>query len=453
MDHFRIRRLTETDFDTIIALAGGRRLPTDDGVGNRRTADYVLHEAAIELKLVEEEGLEKETRQQRLADLFRRRDPDRPVHVIAPESLDATESFEYYQILRTPLKTHVRTASRQLDATCAAHGLTTRALLIINNGYATMSHEEFKDVALRCAQNDTTRIDYLLVGGIYYFSDTVDNYFFTPFELCPINIDRGFSGFRRLRDSWNHFGERFMTSLIQSASTSSDEDKLPVIDLSFTIDGVTFVKPAPKIRSCSPFWPGGVRPRYNSTGQTMCNSVAKTFPSLEKEDWAALKRDLPDEPALKETFDAWADFVRNEDTRCGSPQLPFVPVAVTHEAWSMWCVDHGCVGSFSALCECANDLFEATIRKLITGAQDRSQLVVSIPEYVYLLTEEIGRDTNNDVSSAYHVCELPAFEKKDVLFSNLRIPFEQALALAASHALKHRLSLVVYTRDKTYASG
>ncbi len=69
MDYMRIYKLIEDDFDRIIESAGGKRLSEDDSREKSANVDYILDDAIIELKFVEEEGLEKQERQQKLADI------------------------------------------------------------------------------------------------------------------------------------------------------------------------------------------------------------------------------------------------------------------------------------------------------------------------------------------------------------------------------------------------
>src|ERR1051326_2850360 len=93
MDYIKFRTVTEQDFDGIVADAGGSRI-REEG-----SADYVLNEAVIELKLADEEGLLVQTRQVKLAKLFRRQQPSSPVVIIDPTTLDVAASREYYNII------------------------------------------------------------------------------------------------------------------------------------------------------------------------------------------------------------------------------------------------------------------------------------------------------------------------------------------------------------------
>jgi hypothetical protein len=71
MDYTRIGTVAEKDFDSVIKEAGGVRIEEPS------SADYLLNEAVVELKLIEEEGLDKGTRQIKIAKLFRRQQPAR----------------------------------------------------------------------------------------------------------------------------------------------------------------------------------------------------------------------------------------------------------------------------------------------------------------------------------------------------------------------------------------
>jgi hypothetical protein len=71
METIRIRPLSEPDFDAIMAAAGGKPAHLNTDRRDRQGADYRLNEAIIELKMLDEEGLSKPTRQAKLATLFR----------------------------------------------------------------------------------------------------------------------------------------------------------------------------------------------------------------------------------------------------------------------------------------------------------------------------------------------------------------------------------------------
>lgn len=116
MESIRISRVTEEDFNSIVESAGGRRLVEDDSLESDPNADYILDNSILELKLVQEEGLEKVTRQRKLAEIYSRNQPNQPVVIIAPELLDEEDRRLYYCALEGPLKTAIKHAAKQLNA-------------------------------------------------------------------------------------------------------------------------------------------------------------------------------------------------------------------------------------------------------------------------------------------------------------------------------------------------
>jgi len=109
--------MREEDFDEIIAKAGGCRTAADDSRSSELNADYFLNEAIIELKLIEEEGLDKENRRRKVAGLFQESQPDKPVVILDPNILSEKAKRKYYNLLEGPIKTHVKKAAKQLDRT------------------------------------------------------------------------------------------------------------------------------------------------------------------------------------------------------------------------------------------------------------------------------------------------------------------------------------------------
>ena len=61
MEYLSFSLLTETDFDEVIMNAGGRRY-TDDLTIQELNCDYILDDAVIELKIIEEEPINKKVK-------------------------------------------------------------------------------------------------------------------------------------------------------------------------------------------------------------------------------------------------------------------------------------------------------------------------------------------------------------------------------------------------------
>lgn len=450
MDYLKIGRITEADFDEMIVAAGGRRYVADHSAEQYPNADYILNEAILELKLIEEEGLNKNARQKKIAELFRLQQPERPVIVLSPDLLDEDSQHTYDNAMAGPIKTAVKQAAKQLQSTQTRLGDNrVRVLIAINVGYTALSHDEFRRIVLKRIRSDTRKIDCAVVGGIYHYSDKFDSYVIFPFEECPIIVGRRFSSFDALKLQWDAFTEALMTDVIKGTAARIF-DKMPVIDLKYEINDVTYLKPAPRIGKPSDFWRDG-RPRENSSGITMCPPVAQTFPDLDYDNWQRFKEQLPDEEFFKDTYEAWLDFRNRQDALLGTTTKPFVPVVVTCSEAIAWCHRNNCTLSVRRLCEYASSLFDQRVREVLRGAKCRSQCAILVPSYVYLLTEEIGQDKANDLSSISLVRETTSGTQRTELVRNARLFYEVGLALSAAYAVKYGVNTVMYDKDLTFA--
>ena len=72
MDTFRIQPIGEAAANEIVAAAGGARAHPNADRRLKPGADYLLGDALIELKTLDDEGLSKPERQRKIADLFRK---------------------------------------------------------------------------------------------------------------------------------------------------------------------------------------------------------------------------------------------------------------------------------------------------------------------------------------------------------------------------------------------
>ena len=451
MNQLCVARVCEADFDQMIAASGGRRCVQDSSVQDNSNADYELDDAFLELKLVEEEGLEKDSRRSKVAALFRVTQPGRPVVVLDPMQLDADGERHYFNIMAGPVQTAVKKAAGQLECTrAAAGGDGTRVLIIINNGYTALSHEEFKRVVLKSARQDTTKIDSVVVGGIYHYSDQFDSYVLSPLEECPIDISRRFHSFAKLKEQWDAFSERVMTSLIQGNDPNRRFEKMPVVDIAFDINSVSYVKPAPRIGIPSKFWKHG-RPRNNSTGITTCPPVARTFPDMDAENWRHFREVLPSSSFFLERYPDWIRFREKALAQHHEPKEPLVPVTISYEGALEWCQRSGYPLSETQVFAYAAYLFDKAAHDLIACAVSRSASSVMPARYIGVETHEIGQDQAYDFSSIRLVRETHGGSDVLELVQAERIFHEHALALAAAYALRYEVGVVMYDRILTYA--
>ncbi len=449
MEYMRIEELTEGDFDSIITNAGGSRFSDDHSRELVKNTDYVLGTSIIELKLIDEEGLEKDERQRKLADVFRSNFPDRPVIALRPDLLDYEGQRAYYKAMVRPIKTHVEKANKQLKKSAEVMGGNPcRVLMLVNNGYSSLSHQEFMQLATRRACNDTHNIDAVVIAGHYYCSDTFDSYFFPIIDIFPIRIDRPFTDYEKLHREWNIFSEKHLTSNLIFGEQTHKEQRCPVQELTYDLDGVTYVKPAPPMGGLSTFFENGP-PRQNSSNITTCPPVAQTYPDLDATTWQRFKNLLPTEPFFRNTHIDWVHHRKSLEKHGGQILKPFVPVTVTFDGCSQWCERNNRIVDTQALCDYANSIFTSEVRTVLDHAQKYGDLPILIPRYILLVTEVIGRDKANDLSSIYLVSIDMAGESSRPLLRNHRVFFEHGLAVASAYAVKHGVDIVRYRTDNT----
>lgn len=447
MKSIAIGSVTEVDVNSVVEGAGGRCNNIRSGSNEPSHADYVFPDAVIELKLISEEGLSKTGRRDKLAALFSR--STQPVIVLDPAVLPEETQNTYYNLLLGPVQTAVKKAAQQISETESEVGGTpARILLIINIGYTAVDHSEFKRLVLKSARNDTSKIDAVIVGGIYHYGDGFESFVICPFELCQINVGRVFSGFARLHSEWNKFCEKMITAALLGTSTTQF-NRLPLVDLVYEHKGITYVKPAKQMGKASGFWIRG-RPRANSTGSEQCPQVGVAFPVFDAPTWEKFHKEMPDSSFLRNSYAEWRIFSTREQSAVHDVEQPLVPVEMHFEPWISWCDEREVVMDDEAIFTYALEQLDANVRKLIFEACDLDEMRVLPSSYVHLVTEEIGQDCALDLSYAYLIGENVYGGARLSLFEHRRLFFEHALVLAATYAVRHCVPVLTFRRDQTY---
>jgi hypothetical protein len=449
LEHIRINTVTEANIDEVVSSAGGDRIVCE-GPDKPQNADYLLNEAIIELKLIEEEGLSKKERRVKISELFNPTQPTRPVVVIDPTLLSQESKRKYYNLLARPIQSAICKAASQLEKTQQYTRLgTTRVLLILNNGYSALSPDEFNSMVSKSLRHDTTKIDHAIIAGIYYYSDTFDSYIITHFEHIPINVDRPFPSYDSLLASWNEWLHNFMNAMISRESVDP-AGKFPVVDLKFVVDGITYLKPAPPIGGPSKLWPEGKRPRINSTGIDKCPPVAVCFPKITEVEWQAFCALVINREKLRSSYAQWLKFAREAKADGTEPQRPFVEVPITADGFKQWASQGGRDMTFRSMVSYSTEMFQCLIHKVIKNAKNIGETQIRPVTYIFLLVSELGQDKANDISSIYLVSTVPGFERKTPLLENVRSFFEHSLGVAAAYAISEAIPFVYYDIDRTY---
>ncbi|MEO8722975.1 MAG: hypothetical protein ABI395_05535 [Sphingobium sp.] len=446
----RIQPLTERIFDEIIEAAGGMRAHPDHDRRKARGADYLLGNCVIELKILDDEGMSKQDRQEKLAALFLPLDPEKPVHVLDRHLLDAAGQRLYDRALEGPIKGAVKSAKGQLAQSRLEYPDATRSILmLVNNGNTALDHDEIVQLVSRRARNDTDDIDGVVVAGAYLHSDGFDTVALWPIDYVPIHLDGDFPEFDALREAFDGYAERGMTEAIING-LSKAMTKGPVLDTSFDLGGKTFVKPAPPLGRKSDFYING-RPRLNSTGIQQSPNVAVVFPELDRAEWERFCAFLPHEPGFGERYADWLS-EREVALAQGSSVEPLVPVPVTLEGWLDTIGDEIPESAFGSVCSYATSVFHTRMGVVIDGARDIDKARVLPSRFILAVTEMIGQDEANDVSHILLVEQLAGFDPRTtVLVENARIFHLHACSLGAAYAVKHGVEVLRWQKDQTYA--
>ncbi len=446
----RIRPFTEDVFNDIFELAGGRRAHPDHDRRAARNADYILSDAVIELKILDDEGLSKVERQVKLAGLFATLDPDRPVHVLDRQRLDLIGQRAYDRAMEGPIKGAVKSAKGQLVQTRSEFPETKRSIMmLVNNANTALDHDEIVQMVGRRARNDTDDIDGVVVAGAYVHSDGFDTFALWPIDYVPISLDRTFPEYNALRDAFHGYAERAMTDAIING-LSADMTKGPILDTEFEFGGMTFVKPAPPLGNSSDFYVNG-RPRLNSTGIETSPMVGLIFPELDRNEWGKFRAHMPGDVSLGERFEDWIA-ERERAISEGTLLKPLVAMAVTFDGWIASLNGLAASRRFNQVRDYANTLYQRAIAEVIDGARDLEKAKVIPSRYVLAVTELIGQDQSNDVSHIFLVEEHPGGEPRMTeLVRNARIFHLHACTLGASYAVKHGVKSLRWKKIMTYA--
>lgn len=441
----RIRPLSEDcDIDFVISQAGGRRAHEDSNRKDTRNSDYVLGQSIIELKLLNDERLEKPEAQAKIGSLFGALQPDRPVVVIDPTIIQQSDRYAYATIMQGSIKGVVRSAREQLkQSRREVDEDATTVLFVVNNGFTALAHEELLDYVVTRARNDTDEIDGVVVAGCYLHGDGFETFALWPMDYVPIREERPFLEFEALRSGWNKLADRHMTEFVTGEHGLAAAKQVQT-DIVFYWEGRTFVKPATPIGAESAFF-GARRPRFNHLPFERVKNVALTIPQLSPVEYRRVRGSLKDEPLL-ESLDTWNDHVE-EALSYDTPLMPVIPVAISRGGWEAWKRRNPGFSGLDSLRAAANVRYGAKASKLVHAAKEFHSGTVVPRRYIAVVTELIGQDENNDVSRI-GICTDGDVEW---IVLNVRVPHFGALALAAAHALRLGLADIFWTHDLRYA--
>ncbi len=307
MEYLQFSSLTENDFDEIIFDAGGKRY-TDNPKVQELNCDYILDNAVIELKIIEEEPMGKKEKQKKLIELF---PPNTDTIILYPND---EQKNQYYRILESPIQKALKKASKQLQVSAKNINATLKIAIIMNNGLYMISKDEFQEIAIRKAKNDTSGIDILIICSMYYYSDRFDMRIFFEFkdiEINKIECSNTKQLIDKLKISWNKKVEQYMTA--QLINTSLKRTKSPITDLFFEHNGIRYVKPPIQWGKSSEFWKNG-RLREDSIKESDLPSIT-ILPMFNEESYKYAKENIENKDILQNSLDEYIYWIKENDKK------------------------------------------------------------------------------------------------------------------------------------------
>lgn len=243
--HILPARISENFMDKVVADAGGHRLPIQKNLQGVKSADYLVGNFVFELKDLQEEVLEKAVHQKKLAALFQKYYPGKSEVVINPSVLAKSDYREYLNILSRPIKTQIRSASRQIKASKELLGRSdlNGGIIFLNTGLGSLQHEAFAAQVERFALKDSSQYSAVVSISVYCHTNGFDAYILHYFS--PEKPDQG--EVAGLRKAFAGRFEDMMTDLVRGKIPDSMERALPSKSLTFNDAGIDFAWIAPRV--------------------------------------------------------------------------------------------------------------------------------------------------------------------------------------------------------------
>ncbi len=238
-------RITEGFLDRVIDDAGGQRLREEEKRPGVRNADYLIGRFIFELKDLQEEGLEKGEHQTRLAALFRGYFPGQQEVAVDPSVLSKPDYLKYLDIIGKPIKTHIRSASKQIKATRKLLGRDDLlgGIILLNTGFGSFPHEAFAAQVDRYAAKDSSQFSAIVSISVWSYTNGFDTYVFNEFSPKEPQAAEVMA----IRRAFHKRFEQTMTDSITGSLPRATEEAVPPKPVAFKNDGIDFAWIPPRI--------------------------------------------------------------------------------------------------------------------------------------------------------------------------------------------------------------
>lgn len=233
-------KISELFVDNVIHNSGGQRITEICSIPQKElNADYLVDDYIIELKILDEEGIILDTRQDKLSDLFYINGVKNIF--IDPSKLNRQQKSEFLNIMGSPIKNDIKKASKQIKNTRLLLGneKLNAAIIIINSNYSSIAYSTFNECIEKFLKNDTDTIkDYLSVNFLVE-TDGFDSNF--SYEISPEKCN---STLEKIKLEFQKSMEELMNNWA-STGFSQDINLLAAsANHSFERNGVFFTKTA-----------------------------------------------------------------------------------------------------------------------------------------------------------------------------------------------------------------
>jgi len=214
---FPVPRLSESFLDELVRRAGGQRFTKvwTPALG-MENPDYVFPGMLAEAKILEEEGLRKDSRQLKLAKLLKSSAIDfgrDDFYDQAPSQLRR----EIENLLLEPIQRAVKKAAKQLAAarTLERFKAHSTMLIAVNSGYSSIPADLFQSLVLRSCKKYTSQIDCAACLSIHYHQGPFDAYIFLHKDIVSVKAHWAWDGADAFASAANGCFEQAMTIMMR----------------------------------------------------------------------------------------------------------------------------------------------------------------------------------------------------------------------------------------------
>lgn len=232
--------IDEAFVDRVIERAGGHRLSDEEADQQQsRNADYLLDNYVLELKHLQEEGLEKAERQEKIAAFFTADRWGDEVDLSAIQ-LSGMDLLKYLDIIGGPVKTQVRSASKQIRQTRQHLGSDNLrgGVIFLNTGYGSLPPALFERIVERYSKRYSSQIDIAICISVWVLTNGLEWKIY--FRFHP--LDPPDPAIRRIEDAFSACRDKYMRRWAQTGFVPDKNAICPVKPIAFDIAGRRFIR-------------------------------------------------------------------------------------------------------------------------------------------------------------------------------------------------------------------